>query len=175
MKFVSGCDDGNTVSGDGCSSTCELEAGYTCNGGSPHSKDTCTKGLPTALVFTSSGQSHLWGKIVLNVRVNYLPQALIDSAVDCKNRCNNVLSAKIISGDQSAISIIGSYIQNSRFSFSVEVVFGKEPIGMFVLQVGLNPSLSSKYFSGIDTSSTINVNVNPSYFSITHGNDDNLV
>lgn len=24
------CDDGNTVSGDGCSSTCQIEAGYEC-------------------------------------------------------------------------------------------------------------------------------------------------
>ena len=102
--------------------------------------------------------------------MNYLPQALIDSATDCKNRCDKVLSAKIISGDQSAISIIGSYINNSRYSFSLEVVFGKEPIGMFVLQVGLNQNLS-KYFQGIDTSSTINVNVNPAYFSIVKSDD----
>ena len=78
----------------------------------------------------------------------------------------------------SAISIIASYIPSSRNSFSVEVVFGKEPIGMFVLQLGLNPSLSSKYFQGIDTSSTINVNVNPAYFSIVNKtqnpNNDNL-
>ena len=24
------CDDGNAVSGDGCSSTCQVEAGFTC-------------------------------------------------------------------------------------------------------------------------------------------------
>ena len=29
------CDDGNVVSGDGCSSTCLVESGYTCNGGGP--------------------------------------------------------------------------------------------------------------------------------------------
>ncbi len=33
------CDDGNTVSGDGCSSTCALEAGYTC----PHAGQPCKK------------------------------------------------------------------------------------------------------------------------------------
>jgi formylglycine-generating enzyme len=29
------CDDGNTVSGDGCSATCQVEPGWTCNGASP--------------------------------------------------------------------------------------------------------------------------------------------
>lgn len=29
------CDDGNTLSGDGCSSTCQLEANWDCSGGSP--------------------------------------------------------------------------------------------------------------------------------------------
>ena len=29
------CDDGNIVSGDGCSRSCVVEAGYTCNGEFP--------------------------------------------------------------------------------------------------------------------------------------------
>ena len=138
-KFVTDCDDGNKVDGDGCSSTCEIEEGFTCQGGSPMSKDSCSKGLPTALTLRSTGQSHVWGKVIINVKLNYLPKALIDSAVDCKNRCNKVLSAKIISGDKSAVSIVAQYIPNSRYSFSVEVHFSKEPIGMFVLQVGVRP------------------------------------
>ena len=35
------CDDSNTVSGDGCSSICELEPDWQCAGGSFSSKDTC--------------------------------------------------------------------------------------------------------------------------------------
>lgn len=27
------CDDGNTVNGDGCSSTCTVEPGFKCEGG----------------------------------------------------------------------------------------------------------------------------------------------
>ena len=34
------CDDGNTASGDGCSSTWTVESGYACMGGSSTSKDT---------------------------------------------------------------------------------------------------------------------------------------
>ncbi len=31
------CDDGNTLAGDGCDSTCQVESGYYCNGASPTS------------------------------------------------------------------------------------------------------------------------------------------
>ena len=168
LKFVSGCDDGNKVDGDGCSSTCTVESGYVCTGGSPSSKDTCYQGLPQALTISSSGQSHIWGRVIVNIKLNYVPQALIDNAVDCRNKCNNVLSARIISGDNSAVSIIAQYIPNTRYSFSVEVVFGKEPIGMFTLLVGLRPTIAAKYYSGIDTSATATVNVNPAYFSRTN-------
>jgi cysteine-rich repeat protein len=36
------CDDGNISSGDGCASTCTVEAGYTCGGGSSTGRDTCS-------------------------------------------------------------------------------------------------------------------------------------
>lgn len=35
------CDDGNVKSGDGCSSTCFVERGFECSGGSPTTKDIC--------------------------------------------------------------------------------------------------------------------------------------
>lgn len=38
---VFACDDGNTVNGDGCSSTCTVEAGYVCFGGDSTQADTC--------------------------------------------------------------------------------------------------------------------------------------
>ena len=139
-------------------------------------KDTCMRGLPSALTLKSTGQSHLWGKVIINIKANYLPKALLDSAVDCKNKCDKVLSAKIISGDKSAHSIVAQYIPNSRFSFSVVVQFGREPIGMFVLQVGIRPTIAAKYFGQIDASATVNVNVNPSYFSQSNSNNgDELV
>jgi len=174
-RFTLGCDDGNNVNGDGCSADCNVEVGYTCVGGSPNSKDTCTKTLPRALSFTSTGQSHIWGKIVLNVQANYLPLPLIQSAADCNNKCNDVLSVKIVSGDSSAVSIVASYIPTTSFSFSVEIDFGKEPIGLFSVQIGINPNLVQKYFSGIDTSKTLSVNVNPAYLALyTVADVDNL-
>ena len=35
------CDDDNLLNGDGCSSTCHVETGFTCSGGSPTSEDVC--------------------------------------------------------------------------------------------------------------------------------------
>lgn len=37
------CDDGNSVSGDGCNSGCLIESGYSCTGGSSSTSDTCTE------------------------------------------------------------------------------------------------------------------------------------
>ncbi len=36
------CDDHNTANGDGCSSACVIQAGYSCSGGSSTQKDTCS-------------------------------------------------------------------------------------------------------------------------------------
>ena len=35
------CDDNNTISGDGCSANCTIEAGFKCSGGSMTTADTC--------------------------------------------------------------------------------------------------------------------------------------
>jgi hypothetical protein len=43
--------------------------------------------------------------------------------------------------------------------------FGREPIGMFTAQIGLQKGLALKYFSGIDTSTTLTVDVNPAFLS----------
>ncbi|CAI2379520.1 unnamed protein product [Moneuplotes crassus] len=37
------CDDGNNLSGDGCSEQCQVESGFECSGGSISSSDICTK------------------------------------------------------------------------------------------------------------------------------------
>ena len=38
-----GCDDSGTISGDGWSSTCSVEVGWQCTGGTTSSKDVCTE------------------------------------------------------------------------------------------------------------------------------------
>lgn len=41
------CDDGNTVNGDGCSSTCTIEAGVLCGNGNPDPGEACDDGDTT--------------------------------------------------------------------------------------------------------------------------------
>ena len=41
LRRSSFCDDGNTVDGDGCSSTCTVECGYNCSGGTATTQDDC--------------------------------------------------------------------------------------------------------------------------------------
>eukprot|EP00931_Biecheleriopsis_adriatica_P040733 TRINITY_DN23337_c0_g1_i1.p1 TRINITY_DN23337_c0_g1~~TRINITY_DN23337_c0_g1_i1.p1 ORF type:complete len:4853 (-),score=966.29 TRINITY_DN23337_c0_g1_i1:13-14571(-) len=38
---VEECDDGNSISGDGCSASCQVERGFTCTGGGLMAFDTC--------------------------------------------------------------------------------------------------------------------------------------
>jgi hypothetical protein len=169
------CDDGNTVNGDGCSSTCQVEGGWACRGGSSISQDVCVKSIPTALTFTSNGQSHIYGRIIINVGVNYLPQTLLQSGSDCRDNCKDILLVKFTSGDSSASSIVTSYIPNSEYNFSVELIYGREPIGIFSVQISLNPIIANKYFAGINTAGSLNVNVNPALFSISNSvNTNNL-
>lgn len=51
------CDDNNTVDGDGCSSTCSVEAGWTCSSGSSSTKSTCTSICSAGYIYNSSSSS----------------------------------------------------------------------------------------------------------------------
>lgn len=111
----------------------------------------------------------------MNVQVNYLPLSLIQSASDCLNQCKDVLSVRITSGDTSTTGIVASYIPSTSFSFSIEINFQKEPIGLFSLQIGINPILVQKYFSGIDVSDRLTVNVNPAFLAIYRADKDDIL
>ena len=89
-RYVFECDDGNNNNFDGCTSDCYVEVGYTCRGGSPNSRDVCTTSTPNKIEITQTGQTHLFGKIIANVRLNYLPQELIDQICGSRD-CQGVL------------------------------------------------------------------------------------
>ena len=42
VSWAENCDDNNTLSGDGCDSSCEVESGYACAGGSLSASDSCS-------------------------------------------------------------------------------------------------------------------------------------
>lgn len=101
----------------------------------------------------------------MNVRLNHLPRALLSSANDCRDNCKTVLTSEIVSGFRGAHSISARYIPTTSFIFSIEIDFGKEPIGQFTVEIGINQDLRTQYFSGIDASSKLSVEVNPAFLS----------
>jgi hypothetical protein len=121
------------------------------------------------VTITQTGSSHLSGKIIVNVKLNYLPLDLIQSQADCSNSCGGLLDVSIVKGFNSSTSIKSYYIPTTSFSFSIEIDFRREPIGLFTLQIGIDSGLALKYFSGIDTSAQLLVNVNPAFMSIYQG------
>ena len=68
---------------------------------------------------------------------------------------------------------MAQYIPTTSFSFSITINFGREPIGLFSVQIGLNPNLVQRYFSGINVSNSLTVNVNPAFLSVVMGKNAN--
>jgi hypothetical protein len=71
-----------------------------------------------------------------------------------------------VSGFKGAKSITARYIPTTSFIFSIEVDFGREPIGQFTVEIGVNQNLRTQYFSGIDVSSKLRVDINPAVLSM---------
>ena len=68
------CDDGNNNPNDGCDVSCNIEAGFTCRGGSPNSADNCLVYSPASVTLVQTGQIRYNTKIVINVKLDYLPK-----------------------------------------------------------------------------------------------------
>lgn len=76
-----------------------------------------------------------------------------------------MLDVKIVSGDRGVASIKSTYIPGSSYSFSIEMDFGREPIGIFKVEIRLQRDIAFKYYSGIDTSGFLRIDVNPAFMS----------
>lgn len=75
-----------------------------------------------------TGQIRYQTKIVLNVKLDYLPKPLLQST-ECNDRCSSVLVASITKGDSGAVSTKSSFIPGSSYAFSIEIDFGRSYIG----------------------------------------------
>ncbi len=146
-RFTLECDDGNNEDGDGCSRDCKIEPEYNCTGGSPEGRDSCVIYRPEKLRLTQIGQIRRSTSVVINLRLNYLPNSLIQSQ-DCANKCNQILVGTISSGDRSSVSITSEYLAGTRYLFTMTIEFGRTYIAKFTLNVNVRSSLQ-KYFGGI--------------------------
>ena len=101
---------------------------------------------------------------MINVKVDYLPQKLLQSQ-ECNDRCSSVLVAEIISGDTGALSTKSRFIPGSSFSFSVEVDFGRSYIGQFSIEIKINPVVGNKFFGSVGFAHSLVVDVQPAFLS----------
>ena len=172
IRFVKQCDDGNNDDMDGCAPDCTIEPGWICYGGSPSQPDSCTSQTPAAIQIVATGQTHLYGQIILNVQLNYLPLSLLESSVcNTYNQCKKVLDIEIVDGFNKYTSIVSKFIPGSSFTFSIVFEFGIEPIGIFDAKIGIKSEFAS-FFGGVDISPSITVTVNPALLARYEGGAD---
>jgi hypothetical protein len=68
--YVLQCDDGNTIDGDGCSSTCTIEPNFTCIDGSTTHPSVCSYSGILQLTLTSTTKTPNANQLVFTLSVN---------------------------------------------------------------------------------------------------------
>ena len=89
------CDDGNTVSGDGCSSTCQLETGFLCMAGTPAETCYCNPHI------LSARWIDYWGAIEIRFKGNVYYNGTATRSSDPKTFCEQMLNATMITALQA--------------------------------------------------------------------------
>jgi hypothetical protein len=113
----------------------------------------------------------LFGKILMNVRLNYLPTNLTQNIKECNQSCDKILLVKLTEGQRTFLSINAKYIKGSSYSFSVEIDFGREPVGQFTAEISINKDMQERYFSGININDTLVSQINPAFLALVKRED----
>ncbi len=135
------CDDGNAVSGDGCSATCQVEAGFTCS--QPALGDTMV--VPMVVRDFNAGGDFEPGSSFAT-GLNYANQGLVQATLDA-NGLKPMLAGTTgtyngTAGQASAITSVASYAQwfNDAAPASVNTPHGTLPTSLnLYLITGSNP------------------------------------
>lgn len=125
------------------------------------------------MTIIQTGQIRYSSKIIVNVKLDYLPADLLQSDA-CNDRCSNILDGQVTAGDTKTVSIRSSYLAGTSYTFSVEIEFGRMYIGIFTLVVKVNPVIAQKYFTNVGTDNALTIEVNPAYLSLVGPKDDVL-
>lgn len=145
-RYELDCDDGNNRNGDGCNSKCEVEKGWTCQGGSSIRASTCAEFIPNRSIINPTGAVNLFGRVVQGVRLSYIPAELTKN--DCAE-CSKLLWVRIISSDVIP-GVRVNYMPKSKYQFLCEFDFnGLFSIPVFSVSIQINPDYA-KYFSAED-------------------------
>ena len=114
------CDDGNTVSGDGCSSTCTVEPNFICVGGSLTTPDICYCNLAV----TSAAFSGRWTIITVNFNQNIAINTI--GGNPCQSLLTNSLYLLLGSGatcTTSGSSLVINLGVGSGFTANTQLAF----------------------------------------------------
>lgn len=160
-KFYDECDDGNTVSGDGCNNLCQMESGWTCVNGSSISLSKCYNILPSATKIITGGNVVLQGQVLQGISLSYIPANI--TAGGCP-LCSSLLNVSVISSPLIPITTV-TFIPTTQYKFVAKFDFSGV-IGTFVFNftIRINPSFSS-YFTQQDMQQVIVVTVDMAVLS----------
>ena len=125
------CDDGNSVSGDGCSADCKLENYYACGGGNETSPDNCVETLPPAAAIPKiSNMNDVYVQFTEPVRISLL--------------LNESVKTEII-GDLAEYKYDVDYVVTSEINITsgryLEEGFSEKALIQFVIYLNMNSSL----------------------------------
>jgi hypothetical protein len=117
---------------------------------------------------SQTGQSLNDDKVILNVKLNWLPPTFIGS--DCR-RCNNALLVTITQCPyQPRVSV--NYLANTTYSFAITVEMIPGQFCSFNAKVQIPPSLQTPYFTGVDISDQLIIKVDIGSFARANPNNN---
>ena len=109
------CDDGNTISGDGCSSTCLVESQYRCENGSSTTASQCVY-LGVSLALNVSSINRVEGENRANLAFSIWPALIVLNKLDfsqCASlSCNTTFEMSSISYASGILTIVTNYSED---------------------------------------------------------------
>ena len=118
LLFELDCDDGNSIDGDGCSSSCSVEIGFNCSGGSTTSASVCNyAGSVDLYVLTAY-------KIPVSNSVNFtFSISPVSPIIALNNGSTNVISMVSFLGVD--VKVTDAYIDQVKKELVVAVDYGE--------------------------------------------------
>lgn len=112
ILFNLGCDDGNLINGDGCSSTCTVESGWACPGGSSTARSVCTtpSNYTATLTYSvkNSTRNSIWWTFLITPYDSNIE--LIDFSNSALVRCNiSLQNITLANFGQGLIQVLADY------------------------------------------------------------------
>lgn len=135
-RFTAECDDGNLINGDGCNDYCEIEDGWTCNGGGSTKRDNCVQSIPSNVILSKTGATNLGTVIIQQVRASYLPPCV--SKFECAE-CAKVLDVAVVSS-LAAPEIRVNYNPFTKYQWVIQATFNEIVSSSIKLVVKINPA-----------------------------------